>query len=168
MPDGGSRCLLHPRAPEDHEARLVARQHRLAERQIAWHRQDRAALILVEGWDAAGKGGLIRRMTAELDPRFSKVGPINAPCAGERDAHWLQRFWRFIPERGDWAIFDRTSYGRVLVERIEGFARPEPWQRACRQIEATEHMRAEAGHADHHALPPHNRRGAGSPPRRPP
>lgn len=137
--------LEHPKAPEGYEAELADLQRRLAELQIAWHREDRAALILVEGWDAAGKGGLIKRMTAELDPRFVEVVPIAAPRPAERDEHWLQRFWRWMPEKGDWTVFDRTWYGRVLVERVEGFAGADEWARGYGEIEATERMLADAG-----------------------
>jgi polyphosphate kinase 2 (PPK2 family) len=137
--------LEHPRAPEDADAQLKELQQRLAELQIAYHRQDRAAVILLEGWDAAGKGGLIKRMTAELDPRWFEVVPIAAPAPHERDQHWLQRFWKWLPEAGDWTIFDRTWYGRVLVERVEGFASEPDWRRAYGEIEATERMLHDAG-----------------------
>jgi polyphosphate kinase 2 (PPK2 family) len=137
--------LDHPKAPDDADERLEALQQRLAELQIAYHRQDRAAAILIEGWDAAGKGGLIKRMTAELDPRWFEVVPIAAPAPQERDQHWMQRFWKWLPEAGDWTIFDRTWYGRVLVERIEGFASESEWRRAYAEIEATERMLRDSG-----------------------
>jgi polyphosphate kinase 2 (PPK2 family) len=137
--------LDHPRASDDAGQQLEALQQRLAELQIAYHRQGRAAVILLEGWDAAGKGGLIKRMTAELDPRWFEVVPISAPGPLERDQHWLQRFWKWLPEAGDWTIFDRSWYGRVLVERVEGFASEAEWRRAYGEIEATERMLADAG-----------------------
>lgn len=137
--------LAHPKAPEDHEARLRAVQLRLYALQIACRRAGRPGLILVEGWDAAGKGGLIKRFTAELDPRFFEVVPIAAPSADEKAEHWLQRFWRWLPARGDWTIFDRSWYGRVLVERVEGFASADAWGRAYDEILATERMLAAAG-----------------------
>ena len=137
--------LAHRQAPEDHEKRLRALQLRLAELQVAYHRQNRSALILVEGWDAAGKGGLLKRMTAELDPRFFEVVPIAAPFGREREEHYLQRFFRWLPESGDWTIFDRSWYGRVLVERVERFATTAEWQRAYAEIEAVERMLADSG-----------------------
>ncbi|WP_448578738.1 polyphosphate kinase 2 family protein [Thermaurantiacus sp.] len=137
--------LSHPKAPADGDQRLRELQLRLAELQVAYHRQNRSALILVEGWDAAGKGGLLKRMTAELDPRFFEVVPIAAPFGHERDQHYLQRFFRWLPEAGDWTIFDRTWYGRVLVERVEGLATDAAWQRAYGEIEAVERMLADSG-----------------------
>lgn len=118
----------------------MALQEALARLQVAYHRQDLSAVILLEGWDAAGKGGLIKRMTAELDPRYHEVVPIAAPNPIERDQHWMQRFWRWMPEAGDWTIFDRSWYGRVAVERVEGFATEAQWRRAYDEINATEAM----------------------------
>lgn len=137
--------LAHPKPPEDHEARLRALQLRLYALQIACRRAGRAGLILVEGWDAAGKGGLIKRLSAELDPRFFEVVPIAAPGAQEKAEHWLQRFWRWLPARGEWTIFDRSWYGRVLVERVEGFASQAEWRRAYGEIVETERMIAATG-----------------------
>ena len=132
-------------APADWEARERALQQRLAELQVASHRQGQRAVILIEGWDAAGKGGLIKRMTAELDPRFCEVVPIAAPSVQEKGQHWLQRFWKWLPEAGDWTLFDRSWYGRVAVERIERFARKAEWQRAYGEIEAFERMLVDDG-----------------------
>ena len=87
-----------------------------------------------EGWDAAGKGGTIRRITEKLDPRDYIVWPIAAPEGEDKTHHYLYRFWRRLPPTGHIAIFDRTWYGRVLVERIEKFATPEQWGRAFREI----------------------------------
>jgi polyphosphate kinase 2 (PPK2 family) len=95
-------------------------------------------VIVFEGWDAAGKGGCIRRLTTRLDPRGYKVWPIAAPRDEERRHNWLWRFWRRLPERGEIAIFDRSWYGRVLVERVEGFASKPEWQRAYGEINAFE------------------------------
>ncbi|WP_448581675.1 polyphosphate kinase 2 family protein [Thermaurantiacus sp.] len=137
--------LAHPKAPDDYEARLKALQLRLYALQTACRRGGRSGLILIEGWDAAGKGGLIKRLTAELDPRFFEVVPIAAPSPQEKAEHWLQRFWRWLPATGEWTIFDRTWYGRVLVERVEGFAAEDAWRRAYGEIVETERMLAEAG-----------------------
>jgi polyphosphate kinase 2 (PPK2 family) len=93
-----------------------------------------STLLVFEGWDAAGKGGAIRRLTASLDARDYRVTPIAAPTDEERAQHYLWRFWRHIPRAGRLTIFDRSWYGRVLVERVEGFARTEEWQRAFSEI----------------------------------
>lgn len=128
----------HSRAPDNHDELEKQLQLRLFEILIAYHRQSRAAVILLEGWDAAGKGGLIKRLTAELDPRFFEVVPISAPNERERKQHYLTRFWAKLPEAGNWTVFDRTWYGRVAVERVEGFASPEDWGRAYGEINAFE------------------------------
>jgi polyphosphate:AMP phosphotransferase len=93
-----------------------------------------STVLAFEGWDAAGKGGAIRRVTASLDARDYDVMPIAAPNEEERRQHYLWRFWRHIPRNGRFAIFDRSWYGRVLVERVEGFARPDEWLRAYDEI----------------------------------
>ena len=91
-------------------------------------------LILFEGWDAAGKGGAIRRLTAPLDPRHFTVFQFAAPTEREQRHHFLWRFWPHVPGWGGLAIFDRTWYGRVLVERIEGLASKHEWKRAYGEI----------------------------------
>lgn len=118
----------------DYEADLAALQERLARIQVAHHVHGRRAILVFEGWDAAGKGGIIQRMTAKWDPRFFDVHPIAAPDAGEKDRHFLWRFWTRLPRSGDIAVFDRSWYGRVLVERVEGFATEAEWQRAYDEI----------------------------------
>lgn len=96
--------------------------------------QGRAVVFVFEGWDAAGKGGTIRRLTSAIDPRDYSVIPVAKPTDEEKQAHYLWRFWRDVPRDGRVAIFDRSWYGRVLVERIEGFCRPEDWKRAFGEI----------------------------------
>ncbi len=96
--------------------------------------QRRAVIFVFEGWDAAGKGGAIRRLTSAIDPRDYRVIPVAKPTPEEKHAHYLWRFWRDIPSDGRMAVFDRSWYGRVLVERIEGFCREEEWKRAFREI----------------------------------
>ena len=91
-------------------------------------------MILLEGWDTAGKGGLVRRLGWALDPRSFKVHPISAPSSREQSQHYLQRFWEKLPERGQIVVFDRSWYGRVLVERVEQFATTQEWKRAYREI----------------------------------
>jgi polyphosphate kinase 2 (PPK2 family) len=90
--------------------------------------------VLFEGWDAAGKGGAIRRLTAPLDPRHVSVASFSAPTDEEKRHHFLWRFSGHLPGAGQIAIFDRTWYGRVLVERVEGFATEAEWSRAYEQI----------------------------------
>jgi polyphosphate kinase 2 (PPK2 family) len=100
--------------------------------------EERRAVLVFEGWDAAGKGGAIKRLTALMDPRGYKVWPIAAPRDAEKRNHYLWRFWQRLPETGEIAMFDRSWYGRVLVERVEGFARKPEWQRAYDEINAFE------------------------------
>ncbi len=138
MSKGRLDAIAQPGPPENWQEREKALQLRLFEILVAYHRQGRSALILLEGWDAAGKGGLIKRMTAELDPRYFEVVPIAAPNEREKREHYLTRFWKWLPEKGNWTIFDRTWYGRVLVERVEGYAATEEWRRAYSEINAME------------------------------
>jgi polyphosphate:AMP phosphotransferase len=106
----------------------------------------RVPVVLVyEGWDAAGKGGNIRRLTARLDPRGYEVLPYGAPEGEEAVRHYLWRFWRNLPKAGHFAIFDRSWYGRVLVERVEGFADPAVWFRAYREINEFEEQMTSSG-----------------------
>jgi polyphosphate kinase 2 (PPK2 family) len=109
------------------------------------YRQQRPVVLVFEGWDAAGKGGAIQRLTAKLDPRSNTVHAIAAPTGDDKARHYLYRFWRRLPPRGAIAIFDRSWYGRVLVERVEGFARPDEWQRAYAEINAFERQLVEFG-----------------------
>jgi polyphosphate kinase 2 (PPK2 family) len=106
----------------------------------------RHALVAVfEGNDAAGKGGAIRRVAAALDPRQYRIVPIAAPTEEERAQPYLWRFWRHIPARGKFTIFDRSWYGRVLVERVEGFCSPADWMRAYSEINDFEEQLRNAG-----------------------
>ncbi|MGH2775847.1 MAG: polyphosphate kinase 2 family protein [Actinomycetota bacterium] len=91
-------------------------------------------LALFEGWDASGKGGAIKRLVATLDPRHVRVAQFAAPTYDEKRHHFLQRFWDQLPGWGGMAVFDRSWYGRVLVERVEGFATTEQWTRAYAEI----------------------------------
>lgn len=101
--------------------------------------------IVFEGMDAAGKGGAIRRLTGRLDPRGFRVHPIGPPTPEERTRHWMWRFAVNMPARGGIAIFDRSWYGRVLVERVEGFAKPKEWRRAYEEIVDFERSAVKAG-----------------------
>jgi polyphosphate kinase 2 (PPK2 family) len=96
--------------------------------------QKRPVVAVFEGWDAAGKGGAIKRVTERLDPRGYVVWPIAAPQGDDKTRHYLYRFWRRLPEAGQIAIFDRSWYGRVLVERVEGFCTRDEWLRAFSEI----------------------------------
>jgi polyphosphate:AMP phosphotransferase len=125
-------------APEEYAARLKKAQAELRELEHQIYRRRVPVVIAYEGWDAAGKGGNIRRLTQNLDPRGYEVVPIAAPNDVEKAHHYLWRFWAQIPKAGHIAIFDRTWYGRVLVERVEGFCTEAQWRRAYREITAME------------------------------
>lgn len=103
------------------------------------------AIVNVEGMDAAGKGGAVRRLVERLDPRGYKVYRIGAPDPRDQARHYLYRFWQRIPGPGELVIFDRSWYGRVLVERVEGLARPAEWRRAYREINDLERMLVDDG-----------------------
>jgi polyphosphate kinase 2 (PPK2 family) len=96
--------------------------------------------VVFEGWDASGKGGAIKRLVDPLDPRHVRVASIAAPTADDLRHHWLARFWPLLPGRGGMAVLDRSWYGRVLVERVEGFASKRAWRRAYDEINAFERM----------------------------
>ncbi len=96
-------------------------------------------LVVFEGWDASGKGGAIRRLTAQMDPRHVHVSEFAAPTDRERRHHFLWRFWPNVPGLGGMCVFDRSYYGRVLVERVEGFAKKDEWKRAYDEIVEFEH-----------------------------
>jgi len=122
----------------DYRKDLKALQERLSRLFVANHVHKSKAIILCEGWDAAGKGGAIQRMTAQGDPRAYRVWPIAAPTKEEKAHHYLWRFWQRLPGEGEVAIFDRSWYGRVLVERVEGFAAEAEWRRAYDEINELE------------------------------
>jgi polyphosphate kinase 2 (PPK2 family) len=103
------------------------------------------AVIVLAGWDTAGKGGIVRRLGWALDPRSFKVYPIAAPLSHERGRHYLQRFWEKLPDSGQIVVFDRSWYGRVLVERVEGFAGEREWHRGYDEINEFERMMAADG-----------------------
>ncbi len=123
-----------------YERKLARLQDRLREVSLAYRAQHRRSVIVFEGWDAAGKGGAIRRMAWPLDPRGLKVWPIAAPTPEEQGQHYLYRFWKRLPRPGQIVIFDRSWYGRVLVERVEGFATQVEWRRAYDEINEFERM----------------------------
>lgn len=104
-----------------------------------------STIVVLEGWDAAGKGGIIRRITAAMDARNYRVIPVSAPTDEERAQHYLWRFWRHIPRAGRFTIYDRSWYGRVLVERVEAYAADDEWIRAYREINEFEEELSEHG-----------------------
>jgi polyphosphate kinase 2 (PPK2 family) len=129
----------------DYDKELAALQKRLAHIQVAYIVHRRRAIIAFEGWDAAGKGGAIQRLTSEWDPRHYKVWPIAAPSAVELAHHFLWRFWQRLPGDGQIAVFDRTWYGRVLVERVDELIDKAHWRRAYDEINDFEHMQHRDG-----------------------
>lgn len=121
-----------------HELARVQQKLRLI--QYAYLKLGKSAAIIFEGWDAAGKGGTIRCMSAVLDPRSFKVWPIAAPRKYYLERHYLARFFERMPPRGAISVFDRSWYGRVLVERVEELASPDDWRRAYTEINEFERM----------------------------
>jgi polyphosphate kinase 2 (PPK2 family) len=139
-------CKLTPKlAQAQYKKRLKEIQAQLRRLELAYKFTGERAIIAIEGWDAVGKGGVIRRLTSPLDPRGYAVWPIGPPTPEELDGHYLQRFWRKLPGKGTWALFDRSWYGRVLVERVEKLARPAEWRRAYEEINEFERMLADDG-----------------------
>jgi polyphosphate kinase 2 (PPK2 family) len=124
---------------------LDAQQARLSKLAWAAHKKRRSMVLVFEGWDAAGKGSAIRRVTQAMEPRLYRTVGIAAPTDEERAQHYLWRFWRHLPRAGFTTIFDRSWYGRVLVERVEGFAPPSDWGRAYHEIVDFEEQLAEHG-----------------------
>ena len=129
---------VFPKKLEERQGRLNLLQRKARERGIS-------AILVFEGWDAAGKGGAIRRVTAALDAPAYQIIPIAAPTDEERVHHYLWRFWRHLPREGGLSIFDRSWYGRVLVERVEGFASSAEWFRAYSEINDFEEQLVEHG-----------------------
>jgi polyphosphate kinase 2 (PPK2 family) len=123
-----------------YEKKLPRYWERLAKLSRKLHRRNQSVVLVFEGWDAAGKGGVIRRLTKAVDAAHYRVVPIAAPTEEERAHHYLWRFWRRLPRVGHWMIFDRSWYGRVLVERLEGFASEEDWARAYGEINDFEEL----------------------------
>jgi AMP-polyphosphate phosphotransferase len=133
------------------EQRLERAQKRMQALRLALagldgdHRLGPPLCVVLEGWDASGKGGAIKRLVAKLDPRHVRVKQYSAPTPDELRHHWLWRFWPALPGWGGMAILDRSWYGRVLVERVEGYASPAEWRRAYGEINDFEKMLADEG-----------------------
>lgn len=130
---------------EEYDNVLKSRQERLREIEHEIYTRRIPVLIAYEGWDAAGKGGNIRRLVQALDPRGYEVIPVAAPNDIEKSHHYLWRFWQKLPKAGHITIFDRTWYGRVMVERIEGFCSEADWKRAYSEINEFEEQCAAFG-----------------------
>ena len=119
---------------KEYQQKLKVLQSRLGELHNRLYRKRVPVIITYEGWDAAGKGGNIKRVTGALDPRGYEVHPIASPEPHEKARHYLWRFWTRLPKNGHIAIFDRTWYGRVMVERLEGFCSENDWKRAYNEM----------------------------------
>ncbi len=119
---------------DTYKAELKELQEKIARLHNVIYRKRIPFVICYEGWDAAGKGGNIRRLAYPLDPRGFDVYPIASPEPHEKARHYLWRFWTRLPRSGHFAIFDRTWYGRVMVERIEGYCEESDWQRAYNEM----------------------------------
>ena len=130
---------------EEYRVKLKEYQLRLLNLQRALMESRHNVLVVVEGPDAAGKGGAIRRLVEKLDPRTFRVYSIVKPTQEESRHHYLWRFWSKLPLYGQMAIFDRSWYGRVLVERVEGFASATEWKRAYREINEFERLLVDDG-----------------------
>jgi polyphosphate kinase 2 (PPK2 family) len=132
---------------EEYVPNLIRYQLQLRELAYQLYVQQRTLIMVYEGWDAGGKGGNIKRVTERLDPRGYEVFSIAAPKGEDGTHHYLWRFWRRLrpPDEKQILIFDRTWYGRVMVERIEGFCTEEEWKRAYREINEFERQLADFG-----------------------
>ena len=156
QPPGGKRVtrsdtllervdLTRELTQEGYTARLRPLQRRLRQLEHEMFQARLPAVIVYEGWDAAGKGGNIKRLVNRLDPRGYEVIPVAAPTREELEHHYLWRFWMQVPKAGHLTIFDRSWYGRVMVERVEGFCQDLEWQRAYQEINEFERMVAGQG-----------------------
>ncbi len=129
----------------EYKSQLKASQLELLHLQRALSEEKRSLIVVVEGPDAAGKGGAIKRIVEKLDPRTTRVYSIVKPTVEEYRNHYLRRFWLRLPAYGHTAIFDRSWYGRVLVERVEGFATQKEWKRAFEEINQFEKLLVDDG-----------------------
>jgi polyphosphate kinase 2 (PPK2 family) len=130
---------------DEYRERLAAAQSRLRYLVSQLPHKKRPLVATFEGWDAAGKGGAIRRLVEKVEPGLYVAHPIGAPVGDDKVHHYLWRFWRRLPEAGRMAIFDRTWYGRTLVERDEGFCDEAAWRRAFDEINEFEEQLVRAG-----------------------
>jgi polyphosphate kinase 2 (PPK2 family) len=132
---------------KEYKHRLIRYQIQLRQLAYQLYERKRTLIVVFEGWDAAGKGGAIKRMTEKMDPRGYEVFPIAAPKGEDATHHYLYRFWRRLkpPSEKQVLVFDRSWYGRVLVERVEGFCTEDEWKRAYREINEFERQLVDFG-----------------------
>nr|WP_321500268.1 polyphosphate:AMP phosphotransferase [uncultured Dethiosulfovibrio sp.] len=140
-----SKVDLSLEPDDNYKKEMGSLQRRIRRMEYTLYRKRRPMVLAFEGWDAAGKGGCIKRLTEEMDPRGYEVIPVGAPNDFERRHHYLWRFWQDFPKAGHVAIFDRTWYGRVLVERVEGYCSPLDWRRAYSEINDMEKQWHDSG-----------------------
>jgi len=137
---------LQIESKSDYKEKLKSLQLELLHLQSRLRSSRRSVMMVFEGPDAAGKGGIIKRVVERLDPRALRVYSIIKPTPEELEHHYLWRFWNKLPRQGELAIFDRSWYGRLLVERVEGFACKEEWQRAYEEINHFEKLLSDDGY----------------------
>ncbi len=139
--------LTQQLSKDEYRAQLLGLQLEMRELARWLYFEKRSMVLVFEGWDAAGKGGSVRRLTEKVDPRGFEVVSIAAPAGEDKTHHYMWRFWRRLlpPQDKQIVIFDRSWYGRVLVERVEGFATKKEWQRAYREINDFERQLSESG-----------------------
>ena len=130
---------------EEYKDALGKQQEKLFHVQQSYFHQKKRALVVFEGWDASGKGGAIRRITEKLDPRGVSVFPVAKPAKEDQDKHFLYRFWQHIPSPGTLKIFDRSHYGRVLVERVDQLIDEKTFKRGYDEINAFEKTLSDSG-----------------------
>lgn len=130
---------------EEYKDALAKQQEQLFHVQQSYFHQKKRALVVFEGWDASGKGGAIRRITEKLDPRGVSVFPVAKPAKEDQDKHFLYRFWQHIPSPGTLKIFDRSHYGRVLVERVDKLIDEKTYNRGYEEINAFEKTLSDSG-----------------------
>lgn len=130
---------------EEYKDALGKQQEKLFHVQQSYFHQKKRALVVFEGWDASGKGGAIRRITEKLDPRGVSVFPVAKPAKEDQDKHFLYRFWQHIPSPGTLKIFDRSHYGRVLVERVDQLIDEKTYKRGYDEINAFEKTLSDSG-----------------------
>ncbi|MFV0466964.1 MAG: polyphosphate:AMP phosphotransferase [Lachnospiraceae bacterium] len=145
MPKLAEVPLNQEMSQEEYKKEKKELQKRLSELHNRLYRKKIPFVIVYEGWDAAGKGGNIKRLTGSLDPRGYEVNPVASPEPHEKSRFYLWRFWLKMPKKGHFAIFDRSWYGRVMVERVEGFCSENDWKRAYNEINEFEKQLADEG-----------------------
>lgn len=141
--DGVDLSLSVPR--DEYEIKLKKYQERLSDLESKIYAEKLSVIVVFEGWDAAGKGGNIKRLTQNLDPRIYDVIPVGVPTDEEAMHHYLWRFWRRVPKGGHIGIYDRSWYGRVLVERVEKLCAENEWKKAYREINEFEDQLMDSG-----------------------